>query len=156
MTVRETLATWAPVVLWMAVIFVLSSREGLDTGGGRLRFDVAKLGHLAVYFVLGALIDRAMSLRPVRRQAWWVLVLLVCYAITDEIHQSFVPGRTPLAIDLAIDAAGGLAGIGAWRTVIRPWLARRASALPSEPPAPAVPTVNGSRAEGSDTRTVLP
>jgi VanZ like family len=147
-------------VLWMAVIFVLSSRDGLDSGSGRLRFDVAKAGHLAVYFVLGALIDRAMSVRPVRRQAWWVLVLLVMYAITDEIHQSFVPGRTPLALDLVIDAVGGLAGIYAWRSVIRPWLAGRLpSANANGPPggqAPPVGIVTGSPAEGSDTRTALP
>jgi VanZ family protein len=139
----------------MAVIFVLSSRDGLDSGSGRLRFDIAKLGHLAVYFVLGALIDRAVSLRPVRRQAWWGLVLIVSYAITDEIHQSFVPGRTPLAIDLAIDAAGGLAGIAAWRMVIRPWLSRREPRHP-DARAPGVSNVSAPRAEGSDTRTALP
>jgi VanZ family protein len=140
----------------MLVIFVLSSRDGLDSGSGRLRFDIAKLGHLAVYFVLGALIDRAMSLRPVRRQAWWVLVLLVFYAITDEVHQAFVPGRTPLPIDLAIDAAGGLAGIAAWRNVIRPWLGRRAGASPRDASPTRAAIVSGSPAEGSDRRTALP
>jgi VanZ family protein len=112
----------------MAVIFVLSSLPGVDSGSGRLQFGITKFGHLAVYFVLGALIDRAIGIRPVRRQAWWVMVLLVSYAITDEIHQSFVPGRTPLLVDLVIDAAGGLAGIVAWRKVFEPRLIRLARA----------------------------
>jgi VanZ family protein len=134
----------------MGVIFVLSSLEGIDSGSGRLRFGITKFGHVAVYFVLGALIDRAMGIQPVRRQAWWVMVLLVSYAITDEIHQSLVPGRTPLLFDLVIDGAGGLAGIVAWRRVFQPRLVRRAN-VRAGPGAP--PGVSGSPAAGSDTGT---
>jgi VanZ family protein len=137
----------------MAVIFVLSAREGLDTGdGSKLRFDVAKLAHLTVYFVLGALLDRAMAGHRMRRQAWWVMVVLVSYAITDEIHQAFVPGRTPLLLDIGIDAAGGLAGIFTWRTVFEPWLRRRAArrAPPAtDDDAGAGPTVGGTVVSGS-------
>ncbi|HEY7736860.1 MAG TPA: VanZ family protein [Candidatus Limnocylindrales bacterium] len=147
------MSTWAPVVLWMGVIFVLSSRDGLDTGSGRLRFDVAKLAHLTVYFVLGMLLDRALDGRGLRRQAWWVMVLLVMYALTDEIHQSFVPGRTPLLFDIGVDSIGGLAGIAAWRRYVSPWLARRAARASA---SAADPPISGSPAAGSDTQTARP
>ena len=43
--------------------------------------------------------------------------MVVLYAIGDEIHQAFVPGRTPLVTDVAIDALGGLLGILAFELV---------------------------------------
>jgi VanZ family protein len=132
----------------MGVIFVLSSRDGLDTGSGRLRFDVAKFAHFTVYFVLGMLLDRALDGRGLRRQAWWTMVFLVFYALTDEIHQSFVPGRTPLLFDIGVDSLGGLVGIGVWRRVIAPWLARR--------PGLGRQRVSGPPAAGSDTQTARP
>jgi hypothetical protein len=138
------------VIAWMGVIFVLSSLDGLDSGSGRLRFGLTKVGHVVVYFVLGALIDRAMGIRPVRRQAWWVMVLLVSYAITDEIHQAFIPGRTPLLFDLVIDGAGGLAGIVAWRRLFEPRLLRRAGQRAGPTTAAAI---SGSTATRSGTGT---
>ena len=42
-----------------------------------------------------------------------VFTLLLCigYAITDELHQAFVPGRTPKLLDVLIDSSGALLGI---------------------------------------------
>ena len=39
-----------------------------------------------------------------------ILVGLV-YAISDEIHQGFTPGRTPSPIDVGIDTCGVMFGI---------------------------------------------
>jgi VanZ family protein len=39
--------------------------------------------------------------------------ITIVYGVTDEFHQSFVPGRSADAYDLAADAAGALAGTGA-------------------------------------------
>lgn len=35
----------------------------------------------------------------------------IIYAISDELHQSFIPGRSPSAIDVGIDTAGVILGI---------------------------------------------
>jgi VanZ family protein len=141
------LAIWGPVLLWMGLIFLLSARDGLDSGGGRLRFDVAKAAHLSVYFVLGLLLMRSMATVHVRRRAWWVMVVLVLYAISDEIHQAFVPGRTPLLLDIAIDATGGLIGIVVWQELLSGWLRRRGSRWAVS----AVP-VSAPRSAGRGTR----
>jgi VanZ family protein len=36
----------------------------------------------------------------------------ILYGLSDEWHQSFVPGRTPDVWDLVVDAIGALTGIG--------------------------------------------
>jgi VanZ family protein len=52
----------------------------------------------------------AHGYRP--KQAWQVCLLVGLYGITDEFHQSFIPGRTADALDVAADVAGGL--LGTW------------------------------------------
>ena len=58
--------------------------------------------------------DDIRANRPIREllfpcgQAFLVSAL---YAVSDEIHQHFVPGRSPMLRDVAIDCAGALAGI---------------------------------------------
>ena len=39
------------------------------------------------------------------------------YAVSDEVHQSFVPGRLGSPLDVALDAVGVLVGVVAWQTV---------------------------------------
>jgi VanZ family protein len=62
-----------------------------------------------VYAILGALV--LLSLPRGRR--WWIGVAIAvaiasAYGITDEFHQSFVPGRVPDIADWAVDTAGAL------------------------------------------------
>ena len=39
------------------------------------------------------------------------IIIGVTYAITDEIHQGFTPGRAPSVTDVCIDSMGVLTGI---------------------------------------------
>ena len=50
-----------------------------------------------------------------------VLILSMCvlYAISDEVHQFFVPGRGPQAKDVFIDSAGAVVGICMYRMISR-------------------------------------
>lgn len=73
-----------------------------------------KCCHLAEYFILAALIWRALHRpAPGRVKPWrWdeagvTLVVVFGYATTDEFHQIYVPGRTPLLGDVLIDTCGG-------------------------------------------------
>jgi VanZ family protein len=79
--------------------------------------------HGAGYLILSVLTCRALAggLGPAlsRRDAVLAVLVSTAYGISDELHQSFVPGRQSDAMDVAKDLAGAVVGA---------WLYRRASA----------------------------
>jgi VanZ family protein len=103
---------WLPVA-WAALIFALSSVPDLGTGLGGWDLVLRKLAHAAEYAVLGALLQRALN-RPALAFALGTL-----YALSDEIHQSFVPGRQGSPLDVALDAAGVAVGVALWHRAQR-------------------------------------
>jgi VanZ family protein len=112
---------WALVVLWMSVIFYLSSRSTLPMPKGILANLESIAGHFAVYAVLALLVNYALSetsISSVRRMTY-AFVFAVVYGVTDEFHQSFVPGRDAALFDLAIDALGAFAALAAWQWFVR-------------------------------------
>ncbi len=106
---------WLPVVAWAAVIFTFSSVPDLGTGLGGWDVLLRKLAHTVEYAILGALLARAT------RRAWLAVMLGVLYAVSDEIHQTFVPGRMGSPVDVAIDAVGVAVGVGLWQLAPRQW-----------------------------------
>ncbi len=103
---------------WMAVIFAFSSEPDWDLSRGqRLHFGVYKLAHFVEYGGLGVLVAGGLRNVNTPHARWWAWVVVVLYAIGDEIHQAFVPGRTSLVTDVAIDALGGILGILAFELV---------------------------------------
>lgn len=129
-----------PLLVWMAVVYTLSTgtggathtNSGLDSLLARyfpflnrvltwperdaLHYYVRKTAHVTEYAILGILAVRA--LRHVRRlparQLWiaaWLFATI--YAASDEFHQIFVPGRTPKVTDVMLDSVGAIIGIGA-------------------------------------------
>jgi VanZ family protein len=110
----------------MAVIFVLSGIPNIT----RLPGDVSDLAaHFAGYGLLGALVVRAMAgvrwagVTPAAAGRAWLFS--AAYGVSDEFHQSFVPGRTPSGIDWVADAAGAAVAIAAIVLVSR--VVRRAT-----------------------------
>jgi len=105
--VTQQLGRWALVVMWMGVIYFQSSQSRLPLPGIDWLDEAIRItGHFAEYFVLALLLSRATAReRSLRR---WAVVLLVCatYALSDEWHQSHVPGRDASAFDLMVDMAG--------------------------------------------------
>jgi VanZ family protein len=96
------------VVGWAALVFALSSVPDLGTGLGGWDTLLRKLAHTAEYAVLGALLQRATG------RAGLAFALGVAYAVSDEIHQTFVPGRAGAPLDVAIDAVGVFLGVLLW------------------------------------------
>jgi VanZ family protein len=115
--VTRTLSAWLPVVLWAGLIFGLSSVPDLGTGLGGWDLALRKIAHALEYAILGLLLLRAAG-RELAAAA-----LGVAYAVTDEIHQSFVSGRQGSPRDVLIDAAGVLVGV-----YVLPRLLRRVTA----------------------------
>lgn len=112
---RSHLSRWGPVAIWMLAIFIVSAQsqppmpEGLS--------DVS--AHALAYTVLAVLVVRALASRRSARvtlaTAAGALAITVGYGASDELHQMFVPGRTPELRDVYADAAGALIGIAACR-----------------------------------------
>ena len=114
---------------WMAAIFALSSLtataiESAPTAAAAARSFPSLANqitvHVAEFGVLAVLGYRAADLwRPTSRRYLWIVVLAltIAYAVTDELHQSFVPGRHATWLDVvydAVGAAGGVAAAAAW------------------------------------------
>jgi len=101
------LVRWGAPLAWMGFIFYLSSLPHipyLEHGWYTSLRDVA--GHFAVYAVLALLWERALAAAGVARPARWAFLIALVYGLTDEFHQSFVPGRAPDLFDVLTDAAG--------------------------------------------------
>jgi VanZ family protein len=109
MSTSAAVRLWAPVVLWAAVIFAFSSVPDLGTGLGTWDLVLRKLAHAAEFAVLGVLLLRAL------RDERAAFAAGVAYAVTDEVHQHFVPGRLGSPVDVAIDAVGVALGVLLWR-----------------------------------------
>ncbi len=107
---------WLPVLLWMGVIFVASSRSHLPFYVNKtVDFVTKKAAHVTEYGVLAFLLWRAIS-REREWSAWpsfgGAFVLSLLYAISDELHQTFVPGRNGALTDVGFDALGALLALG--------------------------------------------
>ena len=99
-----------PALAWAGFIFFLSAQETLPVV---LPFSFSdKLEHAVAYGVLCVLIVFALgSLK--RRHLVLAVVLSSLYGASDEIHQMFVPGRTPDVFDWLADSVGAVAAAGA-------------------------------------------
>ncbi len=100
---------WLPVLAWAALIFAFSSVPDLGTGLGGWDLVLRKLAHTAEYAVLGALLARALG------RSGLAVAIGVLYAVSDEVHQAFVPGRLGSPVDVAIDAVGVVCGVLLWQ-----------------------------------------
>ena len=128
------------LVLWMGFIFSMScenAEESSNTSGQtikvvlstvpefekqpeevkvniieELQFIVRKSAHFIGYMILGILAS-CLILHYENINKKYPLAFLICviYAISDEIHQLFVPGRAGQVRDVLIDSAGSLLGI---------------------------------------------
>lgn len=133
---RTIIKYWSPVMLWMVLIFWMStgtfsaentaslikplllmfipwlSADMIDTVHHAMR----KFGHLIEYFVLGLLLLRAIRGDSTGscKARWFfpAFFILLLYAAGDEFHQSFVASRTASLEDVGIDVAGGVLALG--------------------------------------------
>ncbi len=102
---------WLPVSAWAALIFFLSSRPGSAYPDAGLFLQ--KGAHVIEYAVLALLLLRAWLGHGFKPAAAVTLAWLgaVLYGATDELHQSFVSGRTASPLDVGIDAVGAALGL---------------------------------------------
>lgn len=148
------LALWALAVAWMGLIFYFSTEDAegssatsdlvvrwllstfdrsfssLSPAAQLVRiedwsFAVRKLAHFVVFAVLGLLTFAAFSMDlPPRRAFPAALGLGAVCGVLDEVHQSFVPGRSCELRDMGIDFAGVFLG-AAFLLLILYWIQRK-------------------------------
>ncbi len=142
-TLPRAINVYAPVAIWLGVIFYLSTGGGSATETSRIigpliKFffpDVApetlqlihglvrKAAHVTEYAILAALATRAFLASEVsllvRNWAAWAILLVAATAAIDEFNQSFNVLRTGSPWDVALDISGGVLAV----TII--WLFRR-------------------------------
>lgn len=109
-----------PVLFWMGVIFAFSAYRGYAPHSGELPLEqwlLRKGAHVVEYFVLTFLLFRVVWRNLEKRPALAFLataIISLLYAISDEVHQSFVPLRQGRASDVAIDSIGIALGLLVW------------------------------------------
>ncbi|MBE6574403.1 MAG: VanZ family protein [Ruminococcaceae bacterium] len=71
-----------------------------------------KLAHLFLYVVLGGLLAMAISLYTKKKNRIFLFsgIIGIIYAVSDETHQYFIPGRSFLIKDILIDSVGVIIG----------------------------------------------
>lgn len=134
---QKAILRWGMVFAWMIVIFMLSAQKSTDSdslSSGITRFVlniingllpriqiefsafshfVRKSAHFIAYLILGILSLHALDEEKNPTIAWFIKALLVCvlYAMSDEFHQLYVPGRSGELRDVLLDSTGSLVGI---------------------------------------------
>lgn len=124
------------LLVWMVMIFALS-QQGHESSTGQstavittvqdsvglelTQFIVRKSAHIIAYFTLGIwVLLTAVSYRlRLRSAAITSLAIVVAYAMSDEIHQLFVAGRSGQCSDVLLDSVAGLIGIALTALIIR-------------------------------------
>ena len=73
---------------------------------------VRKLAHVTIYLILGILVFLYLNEYNINYKHLIMLSILICfiYAISDEIHQLFIPGRSGEIRDVLIDTLGSFIG----------------------------------------------
>ena len=122
------------VISWMSQIFLTSAHTNpadmlpsflvsflwnTTLFGQRLFFLLGPIGHAVNFAVLALLLAWALSSNQILSPAKFRLALIisVLYALSDEIHQIFVPTRTFQTRDLVVDAMGALLGLLFFQTL---------------------------------------
>lgn len=133
---KKQVISWGMVVLWMGVIFYFSAQvseassqlssgvtqiivdvihtinPNLEIDLDTFRFIIRKLAHFTEYFILALFVMNALRSSGICRSSFLIaLIICVLYAISDEFHQMFVPGRGPSVRDVFIDSLGAFVGI---------------------------------------------
>jgi VanZ family protein len=107
---KTLLNRWLPPLALMGLIFLLSARPRTSiTEVYLIDFLIFKTLHMIEYALLYFFLFRALWPGHKSKKAYvWAFAICVLYAASDEIHQTYVPGREGRRRDVVIDTAGML------------------------------------------------
>ena len=121
------------VILWMSLIFIMSSFDATESSNqsgfivniissilnisdiNTLSFIIRKLAHFTEYLILGLFVYN--MIKNCNQKTYIAILICILYALSDEIHQIFVPGREFKLLDITIDSIGSITGIFIFRVI---------------------------------------
>jgi VanZ family protein len=116
------------MILVMGTIFFLSHQPGDSIDLGNFP-GIDKVAHLAVYGLLAltVILAHSASARKKTPTAVCLSTCVICllYGISDEFHQSFIPGRFVSGADVLADMVGAVTACCGWLVLYRFHLVRR-------------------------------
>lgn len=117
------------VIIWMLLIFTMSSFDATEPANqsnfivniianilninniSLLSLIIRKLAHFTEYLILGTLVINMFTKNNAKKTYLLSILLCIIYAISDEIHQIFTPGRACQIKDILIDSVGSITGV---------------------------------------------
>ncbi len=123
------------LIIWMIVIFIMSSFPGSESSDqsnfivdiiinifkieniSLISLIVRKLAHITEFLILSILFCNVM--KEFNKNIYLGVLFSFLYAITDEIHQYFVPERACQMTDMLIDLFGILLGLIIYKLFIQ-------------------------------------
>ncbi len=126
------------IIIWMIVIFIFSGQQGTESGDTSKKFTIGiiqiitgknlaledpfvvgiqlfvrKMAHFTIYAVGGFLIMNYAytTEKTMKQKILYSIAFGAGYAVTDELHQFFVSGRSAQVLDVGIDSAGVIIGV---------------------------------------------
>lgn len=111
------------------IVNFLKDSLSIDFAEDFLSFLTRKSAHVIAYFVLGLIIYSIIKTYRLTSKRTIVLsiILAFLYAVFDEIHQLFVPGRSGEIRDVFIDTAAASVGVCAYYLCNRKYHTRKIS-----------------------------
>jgi len=108
---KKFLFYWLPPIVWMGIIFFLSSRQRIGISEIYIyNFVFFKTLHMIEYamlfFMLFRAIHKTFNKLSQTHALILAMILALLYGITDEFHQTFVPTREGSIRDVGIDSIG--------------------------------------------------
>lgn len=134
---------WIPIIVLFGIMFWMSGGNftsgrtsefffpkiksmfpGLSPEGVTFVHElIRKIAHVVEFFLLGLLLSFAVYRSPLKiadfKKAVLIIILLVIFTLADELRQSLVALRTASIVDVVLDMAGGVMGMGVVRQAIR-------------------------------------
>ena len=113
--IKRFFVYWLPPLAWMGFIYFLSSFHKLQASPvGWQDFIIRKTAHFLEFAFLFVLYNRGLTKTTkltIKRGLVLSLILTIGYAMTDELHQTMVSGRTGRFFDIGVDSLGAFGGL---------------------------------------------
>lgn len=108
--------TWSKKLLsWIEFLFSMkfSPTKKMEIAQV-IELPLRKTAHFLEYAALGISVELHLWIRAIQNQRIskrWGIIFCSLYALSDEIHQYFVPGRACRIYDVILDSAGAMTGV---------------------------------------------